>query len=472
MKWIQTISEYFEIDPDKLEEQWVFNRVLWVDSKLFVDPFLIDSLWIDEFKDAKNKLKERFRKIIKLLSTNNQMAFNQAVKLFISKETRGVWIWYWSNTDNWSSIWPELALKLAKLWKEIVDLWINDPEIFELLWLFQEDFWPDRISDFTIDTLKDDFIFFTQRVAKELWIKKIKKFTYKGTEIFLPFISERNTHVIFLPKKALRDLPIALDRSNVHYVVMYNNELRDKLNQMVWDDWKDYIENKDNRKKEFLEDKNYIEQLFSYYKSRQKLSYDYTNDPNWEFDWRDKWFKIANDYPLSLNLTTNPNIDDIKQIVRNIIAQFKQCIEHNWLNELLKKWNWRFSERYAQKIFFAVASSYCEANNLDISPESKSSTGPIDFKFSNWLLKVLIETKLTSNDINSWILQLQEYEKWEWAIWNWIYLIIRTFDQHDTKLEKFIELWEDFKDKWEYFPEYYIIDGRIKPTPSNLKLKV
>lgn len=472
MKNLQKISEYFDIDSIELEKKWVFDRFIWIDSKLFIDPSLLDTLNILEFKDWKDKLKDRFRKIIKLLSIDKKITFDWAVNLFISKETRWVWIWYWNNTDNWSSIWPKLAKQLALVWKQIVNMWLDDPEIFELIGLFQEDFWPDRISDFTIDTLKNEFLNYTERVSKELWIKKVKKYNYRWRIIFLPYVNETNSYILFLPKNCLRNLPVSLDKENIEHVVMFNNELREKINKIAWEDWKDYIETKKNRKNEFFSDKEYIQNLLDYYKSKDKKPYDYIKDPNWEIDWRDKWLKIANNYPLKLELKVTPNIYDVKDVVRKIISHFQECIEHNWINELLKKWNWKYSERYAQKNFFTVATSYCKANNLDISPESKSSTWPVDFKFSNWLLKVIVETKLTSNDINSGIAQLQEYEKWEWAIWNWIYIIIKTFDNHEKKIEKFIELEEEFKEKWEYFPEYYIIDWIIKPTPSNLKLKV
>lgn len=45
-----------------------------------------------------------------------------------------------------------------------------------------------------------------------------------------------------------------------------------------------------------------------------------------------------------------------------------------------------------------VALSYCEANNLDITPEAETGRGPVDFKFSNALDgRILVEIRLSKN---------------------------------------------------------------------------
>ena len=40
-------------------------------------------------------------------------------------------------------------------------------------------------------------------------------------------------------------------------------------------------------------------------------------------------------------------------------------------------------ESSAQLLFFSVAQIYCLANNIDVSPETDSGNGSVDFKFSN-----------------------------------------------------------------------------------------
>lgn len=48
--------------------------------------------------------------------------------------------------------------------------------------------------------------------------------------------------------------------------------------------------------------------------------------------------------------------------------------------------------------FLLLPTKYCEVNNLDISPETDTGNGPIDFKISKGFNdKINIEMKLSTN---------------------------------------------------------------------------
>ena len=56
-------------------------------------------------------------------------------------------------------------------------------------------------------------------------------------------------------------------------------------------------------------------------------------------------------------------------------------------------------EPYAQRLFFAVARSFCKANDLAIIPEANSGGGPVDFLFScGFNAKIVVELKLSTNN--------------------------------------------------------------------------
>ena len=58
----------------------------------------------------------------------------------------------------------------------------------------------------------------------------------------------------------------------------------------------------------------------------------------------------------------------------------------------------RRNEKSVRLIFYAIADSYCKANDIDISPEADTGTGEIDFKFSTgYKSRVLVEVKLSDN---------------------------------------------------------------------------
>lgn len=465
---IKTISEYYGLDKKILKDKGVLDRFIWIDTELFVDPFLIDTTSIPEFEGAKEKIGNRFNEVIKLLSLSNaegDMPFKAASKKLECPETKGIWIWYSQWNDDWNSIWPVLAKKIAKTWKEVINLWFDDPEIFELLGLFQENFWEDRLSDLCIHTLTTEFFMYTERITKEIGIKSTKEVLLNGKKFLLPCIKEENKYILFVPKKVLRDTPTGLNHSNIEHVATFNNTLKDNLNHLVWKEWREYLRNKWNRKREFFNNPESIEDLLKYYNWRAKIHYDFEKDPKWEMNWKENWLRIVAENPATLTLCSSPSMEDVKIVIREIIQQFKESVEHNGANELIIKWNEHFSERYAQKVFFTVASSYCKTNNLDISPESKASTWPVDFKFSHWTKKVVVEMKLTSGNIQAWVRQLEEYEKWENA--EWIYLIIQV-KENKTKIKNFFAFEKLMKEEGNYFPEYYFVDSRIKPTPSNL----
>lgn len=147
-------------------------------------------------------------------------------------------------------------------------------------------------------------------------------------------------------------------------------------------------------------------------------------------------------------------------IVNKICLNFKSFIEDNG--------GWRIcenrDEKIVQTLFYCMADSYCQANNLDLSPEVNSGRGPVDFKISYGnLKKILVEIKLTSNSKlkNGIQTQLPIYLKQEKTSTG-IYLI---YDNGNPEAIK------RFKEFYEKLPEdekipYYIIDGTSKISAS------
>jgi hypothetical protein len=99
--------------------------------------------------------------------------------------------------------------------------------------------------------------------------------------------------------------------------------------------------------------------------------------------------------------------------VDEIIAHFKQLVENNDLSELLWTGSVPRHEKAAQLVFFGIADSYCKSNNLDISPETNSGGGPVDFKFSSgYASRVLVEIKLsTGKVVSGFTKQLEAYKE-------------------------------------------------------------
>ncbi len=130
------------------------------------------------------------------------------------------------------------------------------------------------------------------------------------------------------------------------------------------------------------------------------------------------------------------------EIVESILLHFKNQIENNGLFKLLyeEKGGKLKHENTVQMLLFSVAQIYCIAHNLDISPETNSGSGCVDFKISQgYNSKVNVEIKYSTNPnlehgLHS---QLKRYNLAEQTK-NCFYVIIRV-DEHSDKVIKILE---------------------------------
>jgi hypothetical protein len=176
---------------------------------------------------------------------------------------------------------------------------------------------------------------------------------------------------------------------------------------------------------------------------------------------------IGREFPMVLSLAASPNIDQVLAVVEKIVDQFQFLIEKKGLNKALWKNGSPHKEHTAQMLFFAIAYSYCRANNLDISPEADAGTGVVDFKMSaGFNSKVLVETKLSINKklIAGYEKQLETYKESE-ETQKAIYLVIDVggMGKKDQKL-----LAIKNKRNTEKLPvsDIVFVDGKKKPSAS------
>lgn len=159
------------------------------------------------------------------------------------------------------------------------------------------------------------------------------------------------------------------------------------------------------------------------------------------------------------------------EIVRVICKHFKSLIENNGLFKLLYE-NDKVTvkhENVPQKLFFAISQVFCIANNIDVSPETNSGAGSVDFKFSHGFnQKVNVEIKYSKNTnlIDGYNLQLSAYNKAEKTD-NSIYLVINVDD--NNKLAELLVTYKQEKNKSEDIPDLIIIDAKYKDSASKLK---
>jgi hypothetical protein len=161
----------------------------------------------------------------------------------------------------------------------------------------------------------------------------------------------------------------------------------------------------------------------------------------------------------------------VLEVAEAIVGQFTHLIEKQGLNkELFERDGSPRHEATAQRLFFAVASSYCRANNVDISPEIDTGTGAVDFKLSvGHDARVLVELKLSTNGklIAGYEAQLEAYKEAQ-ETEHAMYLIIDV-GKMGKKLETLTERRNAGTRIAKRQSALRVVDARTKPSASKRK---
>jgi hypothetical protein len=470
---VQLLSKYLNAKPRDLKRLGVFDGYLGIDNRLFVDPRLVESSNAPEFQDARQELVGHFSKVIKLLGASKQrgdIAWKAALNLLLFPEEHGVFLGYAGAGQAGRGIGPDRAQQLEERGKEIVDLGITDPEMFELIPLFEEHIGPDLLSDAAISILKCRFLEFTQRVTRSLGIKA-ERFSISQREWSLPASPEAGHALVLIPEAMLNTLPIAMDRSEISEVAKFNAEVRLQWNAIVT------AAGRKNRKPSkpeirhlLLNDPKNLQDLISVYKRAGAAGYDFNKDPDGLLSWDFAGRVAAQQFPLQIQIKKPANIEELRAVVHAVVRQFKKNVEENKLYSFLYRPDGSpHHEVYAQRLFFAVADAYCAANDVALSREPNAGNGPVDFKLSvGYKEQILVEVKKSNNSslIHGFESQLPEYEKSE-ATFESIYIIVR-INEGENAYKSLSALRQKKLDQGLKVPEIFYIDGRPKKSASKI----
>jgi hypothetical protein len=464
-----SVSDYLKILPSTFASTGAFDAVLDVDSLLFVDPLLLRKTRVPEFKQSYTKVEAKFKGIGKLLKHSNAVGdpfWRQAEREFLFPEVQALCIGYSGKGTGGAGMGPGLRQAVLTTGKAIIDAGNEDPEIFELMGLFQEKVGPDRISDMIARIIVDDIAAYTTRIFGRLGVEtspiRFEDITVNSVEN--PFSGEP---VLLVPRSVLRDLPIAHSWSEISIVAQMNRELRDELNAFIGDTWQTHAIKKEDLRRLVLEHPDLLADLVAAYRDAELREYDFDRDPAGEVVWYRASKDAVASFPLALVLPANPSGDDILRLVITICEHFKQLLEANGLNSLLYDDNKPKHESAAQKLFFGIADAYCAANDIDLSREANAGRGPVDFKLSKgYSNRVVVEAKLSSNKrllhgISCQIVEYQTAERSTVAV----YLVIDVGGSRRQldRLKKHIQVQ---RAAGLCLPEVIFVDARRKPSAS------
>ena len=178
---------------------------------------------------------------------------------------------------------------------------------------------------------------------------------------------------------------------------------------------------------------------------------------------------IAADQPFKLDDPKKPDADNVSAVVTLIIQQFQFLIEKRRLSEEFYHEGRPRPEKAAQRLFFAVAYAYCQANGIDLTPEADTGNGPVDFKMSKGFTgRVLVEIKLSTNPklVAGYSKQLETYKDAEQTMRG--HYVVIDVGKMGKKDETLLRLKNAQAKAGRPTSEIVLIDGRRRPSASKL----
>jgi hypothetical protein len=449
----------------QLEELKVFDSLMDEDSNFFINIKRLKDTEVPEFKNSYDKINDYFRDLGILLkaSKNPQDKFYKtAIKKFDFSEVRGINLGFSKGTRG-AGFGTKLSNQIIKDASEIIKSGSEQPEIFHLTSLFEENVGPDRLSDMIATLIYDDIVKYTKRVYIELGINKdnYPEYSFEAGLLINPY---KGCELLLLPIDILHELPIAKSWDDIDRVVSENETIKKEMNELVGKEWKKLAS---SQKKRYIKDYIFMKpdilaKVIEDYRSTNVKPYDIYQNTD---------YKILRLINFIINGKKELNLSNINSYESSleIIGIYKNWVENQKGYTTLRGNNTRDEEKTIQKTLHGIALYYCMTNNLDISPESNTGRGPVDFKISRGNDKTVVEIKLTSNQetLHGFEIQIEEYAKSE-GTENKIFLLIDN-GRSSNIIRKVEESYENRKKAGENPATVIVIDAKLKESASKYK---
>ena len=279
-----TFSEQFNVSAEVLESTGVFDVILDIDTRVFIDPALLELCTEPEFLDARKKVEKYFSDIITLLRHSKNptdMYWRRADRMLTFTELSGTCFGYSQNGTGGNAIGSVLRKSILNTIKELMVEGETDPVLFELLGVFQEGIGCDRVSDLITFILRENILIYTQRVVELAEIDSIAvSFGHKR------YKTCRNPHnnkpLLLLPSAILSPLPTADSFDDIDWICHENERVREEINS-YFDLGKKTRLHKSQILALMHSSMSFRTALVTAYKATPKTTYDFSKDPAGEY---------------------------------------------------------------------------------------------------------------------------------------------------------------------------------------------
>jgi hypothetical protein len=385
----QYFSDCFDIDKALLKELGVFNPILNVDSRLFVEPSLVQYSSTKTFQGAYNTYNEKFSKIYKALSLcqeKGDLHWKIASKLVDFPEYKATCIGYGNSIEGKGSGDEFNNIILDALYS-VIDKLKGHPDLLQFAPYLEKGIGGDRISDMMQNIIDEHICDYTVDIMQKLGLK--------GNQIHLSK-NLRNKYVLLknpfskcviklLPTDVLRDFTIsdkALDISDE--IISQNHDIRSMVDRDIGEAF--FKASKDDRKQrifdELFTDPEILIKILQEIKDYDVKQYNLDNDSKGIY----RWLKDAQNLASNTALFTS-NVSDrpLIEIVESIIANFKLATEEKgfWSSFWTKVEDNHFEhvhESYSQLILSFLCN--CSLENGKITIKKLHENSQLITKFS------------------------------------------------------------------------------------------
>jgi len=463
-------SDYYGIAPNVFEKAELIDPFVDVDTPLFIDPTLVEkSKNLIISRDGSRQFRDHFGKIISLVDIHEKIgdpAWRAAERLLDFSEPPETGLGYGSSSRSGSSRSRELRVRVLNVISEIVRLGSKNPDMISIMAFLEEGVGPDTISDLTTNAMLDALCQVTFQFCVENGVPVLQSEISNNWKLPIYQKGNKKKPLVLVPRDIVKNLPMARDWSEVEKVILENEKIRDRVNQLLGGLAKTTVaDRKRALQRAALEEKSSIEVIIGAVK-KVSSPYDRARDLFSYYAMKDLLRANPAEFYTGAKYDIEKRPDDLKVLVLDTIAHFKKHVEDGNLWEELWDGDNPKLERSAQLIYYAIAEVYCKANNVDVSPEANMGGGPVDFKFSRgYKNKVLVEVKRSSGSIVHGYEKQLEFYKRAAAADDAVFLVI-DFGDLGRKLAKISRIKAERTRLGEKASDIIVVDATKKRSAS------
>ena len=472
-------SEYFKA-ARKTSDDW-FDPFLSIDTKLFVDPFLLYATESGPFVGSHSEVIAFFNTIFQMIAKSggktNSLHWRSAANLALFPEVQELCLGYTGQGTAGSGSGKQLSEVIVEALWDAVKAGVKEITHFEEVRILREGIGADRISDITASIIRARLAAYTGQICQKHKVPTSATNYIRGqfnpttnrwdpSTFHLPVNPYSQKPILLVPRNYLRSLP-SIDPDDF-WQYCYDNE-----NETLRDEYSADITRHVDKKTIIAFARRHPEFRMGYLQhleTNPPSPYDFETDPRGLYQWYDTALAFCASHPLAISVS-KPS--DLVAAVKDMIDQFSRFVRDNKGWKLLWNDNGKAkSEEASQLLFLGTVIHYCRANDLDVSPETNIGRGPVDFKVSRgYSLRAHIEVKLAKNSKfwNGLQKQLPTYMKAE-DVKIGHFLVVQQTDADSMRLKDIASRIRAVRDATGYDLSYTVIDARYGGPPSASKL--